>query len=196
MKSNARLAAVRDCVRDSESTIPRSWKATSRVRPSGALANATANERDQSTQLQPIKLFRHLVAFLSSVRRKRYSLSVKLRRHLRTFFALLLAGLWITTASWAEHVSAEFPLCQPAHSPCCPQPVNNSSESCPACHISDTVAAKKTLEHERERSKSLPQIQNWLSHQANPLVTAPPRELTPGLCYRPTVFDLKDDLHI
>jgi len=70
----------------------------------------------------------------------------------------------------AKHVSAEFPLCQPAHLPCCPQPVNNTSESCPACHISDTVAAKKTLE--QERLKSLPQTPNALSHQNPPATTS------------------------
>jgi hypothetical protein len=130
---------------------------------------------------------------LSFIARKRYSLNVKLGR-VRTFFSLFLACLWITTASLAEHVSAEFPLCQPTHSPCCPQPVNNTSESCPACHISVTVAAKKTLE--QERFKPRPQTQDALNHRANPAVVAPHRELTAGLRYQPTVFDLKDDLRI
>ena len=119
---------------------------------------------------------------------------MKLGRHLRAIFSLLLACLWITTASWAEHVSAEFSLCQPAQSPCCPQPVNNTSESCPACHISVTVAAKETVK--QERLKSPPQTQNALNHQANPPVAASRRELTPGLRYQPTVFDLKDDFRI
>jgi hypothetical protein len=119
---------------------------------------------------------------------------VKLSRHLRGFFSLLLACLWITTASLAEHISAEFPLCQPAQSPCCPQPANNTSESCPACHISVTVAAKET--REQERLKSLPQARNALSRQPNPPVTVSRRELTPGLHYRTTVFDLKDDLRV
>ena len=117
---------------------------------------------------------------------------MKLGRHLRGFFSLILACLWITTASWAEHVSAEFLLCQPAQSPCCPQPANNTSESCPACHISVTVATKET--REQERVKSLPRTQNAFS--ATLRVTASHRELTPGLRYRPTVFDLKDDLRI
>ena len=121
-----------------------------------------------------------------------------LGRHLRAVLSLLLACLWITTASWAEHVSAEFPLCQPAHSPCCPLPANNTSESCPACHISDTVATRKTLEHEREQEglKSVPQTQTAFSHQAKQHGTASHRELTAGLRYEPTVFDLKDDLRI
>jgi hypothetical protein len=123
---------------------------------------------------------------------------VKAGRSVRALLALLLACLWITTASWAEHVAAEFPLCQPAHSPCCPQPVNNTNESCPACHISDTVAAKKSVEQEREQegSKSLPRAQNAANHRANPRVTAFRREHTRGLYYQPTVFDLKDDLRV
>jgi hypothetical protein len=119
---------------------------------------------------------------------------VKLSRHLRGFFSLFLACLWITTTSLAEHVSAEFPLCQPTQSPCCPQPTNSTSESCPACHISVTIAAKET--RERERLKSLPQTQNAFNHRANPPVTASRRELTPGLHYQTTVFDLKDDLRV
>jgi len=118
---------------------------------------------------------------------------VKLCR-LRTLFSLFLACVWITTASWAEYVSAEFPLCQPTHSPCCPQPVNNSSESCPACHISITVAAKKTLE--QERLKPRPQKRAALNHWSIPPVITSHRELSPGLRYRPMVFDLKDDLRI
>ncbi len=122
--------------------------------------------------------------------RKRYSLNVKLRR-VRTFFSLFLACLWITTASLAEHVLAEFPLCQPTHSPCCPQPANNTSESCPACHIPVTVAAKKTLEQERLKPRA--QTRAALNHRAPPPVIASHRELTAGLRYQRTVFDLKDD---
>jgi hypothetical protein len=106
--------------------------------------------------------------------------------------------MWITTASWAEHVAAEFPLCQPARSPCCPQPVNNTGESCPACHVSSAVAAKRSVEQEREQenSKSVSRTPRALSHQANVRVIVSRRELTRGLYYRPTVFGLKDDFRI
>ena len=115
-------------------------------------------------------------------------------RHVRGFLALLLACLWIAAASWAEHISAEFPLCQPAQSPCCPQPASNTSESCPACHISVTIAAKDI--REQERLKSLPKARIALSHQPKPPATSSRRELTAGLCNRTTVFDLKDDLRV
>jgi len=130
--------------------------------------------------------------------RKRYSLNVKAGGRLRSFLCLLLACVWITTASWAEHVAAEFPLCQPAQSPCCPQPANNTSESCPACHIANAVAARKSVEQEREQeaAKSLPRTRNAHRDQANPRVGAFRRELTRGLYYQPTVFDLKDDFRI
>lgn len=118
--------------------------------------------------------------------------------NLRVVLSLLLACLWITTASSAEHVAAEFPLCQPAHSPCCPQPANNTSESCPACHTSDPVAEKKTVEQEREQEelKCRLRTQTAIIHQANPSLTAARRELTAGFRYQPMVFDLKDDLRI
>jgi hypothetical protein len=118
---------------------------------------------------------------------------VKLRR-LRALFSLFLACLWITTACWAEHVSAEFPLCQPTKSPCCPQPVNNTNESCPACHISVTVAAKKTFEQERLKPRRQKRVA--LNHWSSPPVITSRRELTQGFRFQPTVFDLKDDLRI
>jgi hypothetical protein len=113
---------------------------------------------------------------------------------LRRIFALLLACVWITSTSSAEHLSAEFPLCQPDHSPCCPLPVNSAPESCPACQVSITVAEK-----EESASESAP-----LTHHSeidyyskpNPLIRLALRELTPGLRYQPTVFQLKDDLRI
>src|SRR5271154_1907448 len=114
--------------------------------------------------------------------------------HLRRFFALLVGCLWITTASLAEHVSAEFPFCQPSHSPCCPQPVNNSNESCPACHISVTVALKEN--GQQERQNSLARTRNKPSPRPTPPVIASFRELTPGIRYRPAIFDLKDDLRV
>ena len=126
--------------------------------------------------------------------RKRYSFCVNRSHHLRGFFSVLVGCVWITTACFAEHVSAEFPLCQPAQSPCCPQPANNTSESCPACHITTTVAAKDT--REQERLNSIPQAQNALRRRPCPPVTASRRESTPGLRYQPAVFDLKDDLRI
>lgn len=130
--------------------------------------------------------------------RKRYSLNVKSGRSLRTLFALLVACVWIATACWAEHAAAEFPLCQPAQSPCCPQPVNNSSESCPACHVTNAVAAKRNVEQEREQegSKSVSQTPSALRHQGSARVIVSRRELTRGLYYRPAVFGLKDDFRI
>lgn len=121
-----------------------------------------------------------------------------LGRHLRAVLSLLLVCLWITTASWAEHVAAEFVLCQPAHSPCCPQPASNTSESCPACHVSETVAEKKIVEQKRgqEELECRPQTQAAISHQAGPSLAAAHCELTAGFRYQPMVFDLKDDLRI
>jgi hypothetical protein len=102
--------------------------------------------------------------------------------------------VWIATASFAEHVSAQFPLCQPAHSPCCPLPANNTSESCPACHVTVTIAKKET--HEQKRVDPLSQAQNVVRQLPNRPVIASQRELTPGLRYRTAIFDLKDDLRI
>ena len=115
-------------------------------------------------------------------------------RHVRGLLALLLACLWIATASWAEHISAEFPLCQPAQSPCCPQPANNTSESCPACHITVTVAAKEN--REQERPNPLRRAKNAPSPRLSQPAIASRRELTPGLHHRTAVFALKDDLRI
>jgi hypothetical protein len=126
--------------------------------------------------------------------RKRYSRSVKHGRHLRGFFSLFVICVWIATASFAEHVSAQFPLCQPSQSPCCPLPANNSSESCPACHVTVTVAEEQT--REQEQSDPLPQAQNAGGQRPNSPVVASRRELTPGLRYRAAVFDLKADLRI
>jgi hypothetical protein len=109
-------------------------------------------------------------------------------------FALLLACLWITSASFAEHLSAEFPLCQPDHSPCCPLPVNNAPESCPACHAPVTVAEKEESNSEGVRitlrSECVPHPRPVL------LIHMGRREFESGLRYRPTVFQLKDDLRI
>jgi hypothetical protein len=126
--------------------------------------------------------------------RKRYSRSVKLGSHLRGLFSLLVICVWIATACFAEHVSAQFPLCQPSQSPCCPLPANNSSESCPACNVTVTVAEKQT--REQDQSNPLPQAQNVGSQRPNSPVIASRRELTPGLSYRTPVFDLKVDLRI
>ena len=126
--------------------------------------------------------------------RKRYSQNVKRNRHLRVFFSLLVICGWIATASFAEHVSAQFPLCQPAQSPCCPLPANNTSESCPACHVTVTIAKKET--HEQKRVDPLSQAQNVVRQLPNRPVIASQRELTPGLRYRTAIFDLKDDLRI
>ena len=126
--------------------------------------------------------------------RKRYSLSVEHGRHLRWFISLLVICVWIATASFAEHVFAQFPLCQPSQSPCCPLPANNTSESCPACHVTVTVAEKQT--REQERFNPLPQAQNVVSQRPNSPVIASQRELTPGLRYRTSVFNFKDDLRI
>ena len=126
--------------------------------------------------------------------RKRYSRSVKHGRHLRRFFSLFVICVWIATACFAEHVSTPFPLCQPSQSPCCPLPANNNSESCPACQVTITVAEEQT--GEQERLNPLPQAQNVVSQWSNSPVIASQRELTPGLQYRTSVFDLKDDLRI
>jgi hypothetical protein len=126
--------------------------------------------------------------------RKRYSLSVKLGSHLRGLFSLLVICVWIATACFTDHVSAQFPLCQPSQSPCCPLPANNSSESCPACHVTVTVAEEQT--REQEGLNPIPQAQNVDSQRSNSPVIASRRELTPGLHYRTAVFDLKVDLRI
>ena len=123
---------------------------------------------------------------------------MKAGRFLRALLPLLAVCLWITAASWAEHVAAEFPLCQPAKSPCCPLPAKNTGESCPACHISNAVAAKKSVEQEREQegSKSASRTPGALNRRVGSRVVVSRRELTRGLHYRPTVFGLKDDLRI
>jgi hypothetical protein len=119
---------------------------------------------------------------------------MRLGRQLRRMLSLLLACLWITSASFAEHLSAEFPLCQPEHSPCCPLPLNNASQSCPACQVSVTVAEKEESKSERVRFAKLPQKVH--DSRPHPLVRASLRELTPGLRYHPAVFQLKDDLRV
>jgi len=113
---------------------------------------------------------------------------------------LLLACAWIATASFAEHVSAEFPLCRPERTPCCPPPANNNSESCPACHVSvSTVAAKDASEpgtRERRQRNFFPAAENARPRQTGLSAIASRRELTRGLRYRAPVFELKEDLRI
>ena len=109
-------------------------------------------------------------------------------------FALLLACVWITSLSFAEHLTAEFPLCQPDHSPCCPLPVNSAPETCPACQVSVTVAERG--ESPSEGVPLTPHAEKDQHSRPNPLIRLTPRELTPGLRYQAAVFDLKDDLRI
>jgi hypothetical protein len=109
-------------------------------------------------------------------------------------FSLLLACLWITSASFAVHLSAEFPLCQPDHSPCCPLPVNNAAESCPACQVSANVAEKE--ESKSEAVGFTPRPESVQDFGTQPLRRVALRELTQGLRYYPMVFQLKDDLRI
>jgi hypothetical protein len=114
--------------------------------------------------------------------------------HLRRIFALLLACLWITSASFAEHLSAKFPLCQPDHSPCCPLPVNNAPESCPACRA--PIAAAEKEESKSEEVRFIPRTESVDHSRATVVLDVALRELTRGLCYHPTVFQLKDDLRV
>jgi hypothetical protein len=115
-------------------------------------------------------------------------------RHLRRVFSLLLACLWIANASFAQHLSAEFPLCQPERFPCCPLPINNARQSCPACQVSLVIAKKEELKSEAARFASLPKGPHNFPPQ--PLIDEPLQELTQGLRYHPVVFQLKDDLRI
>jgi hypothetical protein len=109
-------------------------------------------------------------------------------------FALLLACLWLTSASFAEHLSAKFPLCEPDHSPCCPLPVNNAPVSCPACQAPISAAEKQ--ESKSEEVRFTPRSE--CVHHTRPVLQLDLalHELTQGLRYYPTVFQLKDDLRI
>jgi hypothetical protein len=109
-------------------------------------------------------------------------------------FALLLACLWITSASFAEHLSAKFPLCQPDHSPCCPLPVNNAPGSCPACRAPITAAEKE--ESKSEEVRFTPRSEFVDHSRPTLLLHVALQELTQGLRYHPTVFQLKDDLRV
>ncbi len=126
--------------------------------------------------------------------RRRYSMSVISRSRLRRFFALLVGCLWLTTASLAEQVSAQFPLCQPSHSPCCPEPAGNSSESCPVCYVSASAALKE--DGQQERSESLARAENARISQPSRSAIASLPQVTLGASHRPCVFALKDDLRI
>jgi hypothetical protein len=121
-------------------------------------------------------------------------LNVKYRKHLRGLLPLFLACLFVTGTIFAERASAEFPLCQPERSPCCPQSTNTTNASCPACGLSAPIAAKDTSEQKRPRQVS--QVKKAPSYRPVKVVIASFRELTPGLRYQRTVFDLKDDLRI
>jgi hypothetical protein len=112
---------------------------------------------------------------------------------------LLMVCLWVTSAAFAEHVSAEFSLCQPDRSPCCPQPVNNagnSGESCPACRIVVSVAEKDSKEQDQEQPRLASRTGDQRLRRPSRPAIASHRELTDGLRYRRVVFDLKDDLRI
>ena len=115
-------------------------------------------------------------------------------RHVRRLFSLLLAGLWITSASFAEHVSAEFPFCQPDHSPCCPLPVNYAPGPCPACQVNLTVSEREESKSEEVRFTAL--SESVPLSRPDPQIRVAPKELTPGLRYHPAVFQLKDDLRV
>jgi len=131
---------------------------------------------------------------LLRIRRKQYSRSVKCWIHRRGLLPLLLACLWIATAAFAEHASAEFPLCQPERSPCCPPSANTTNISCPACSLSAPIAANDKSEH--EASRSVPHANHTPGLRTGLPVAASVRELTPGLRYQRTVFALKDDLRV
>ena len=109
-------------------------------------------------------------------------------------FALLLAFVWLTSASFAEHLSAEFPLCQPEHTPCCPLPVNYTPGSCPACQVSVTVPEKEESKSEKVRFAA--RSESVLHPRPDTQIRVVLREFTPGLRYHPTVFQLKDDLRV
>jgi hypothetical protein len=132
----------------------------------------------------------HMVALHS---RRRYSLSVKCWVHRRRLLPLFLVCIWITTWAFAEHASAQFPLCQPENLPCCPSSTNTTNVSCPACRLSVPVAAKD--KSEQERSQSVLQAKITRTHRLGGPV-ASTRELTSGFRYRRVVFSLKDDLRI
>jgi hypothetical protein len=120
---------------------------------------------------------------------------VKLGVHLRGFLSLFLALSWVTTAAFAEHASAKFPLCQPEKTPCCPQPANVPNGYCPACRLSVPVATKDTSEQKRSEAVSLTRYTR--SDPPIPPIVASRREPPgTGLHHRRTVFDLKDDLRI
>ncbi|HEY9125892.1 MAG TPA: hypothetical protein VIM62_02140 [Acidobacteriaceae bacterium] len=109
-------------------------------------------------------------------------------------FALVLICFWITSASFAEHAWAEFPLCQPDQAPCCPLPENNAPESCPACQVS--IAAAQKEESKADETQLAGRSERASYFRADIFIPGARRELTPGLRYHPTVFQLKDDFRI
>lgn len=119
---------------------------------------------------------------------------MSLRRPVRRMLALFLVCFWITSASFAEHLSAEFPLCQPDHSPCCPLPENNAPESCPACQV--TVTAVQKEESRADQGQLVARSESVAYPAPDIFVPADVHELTRGLGHHPTVFQLKDDMRI
>src|ERR1700733_133973 len=119
-------------------------------------------------------------------------------RRTRLLCTLLLAAAWMASVSWTESAFAQFILCQPAQSPCCPQPGNNTSESCPACQLAANSAFRQTRDPEDGQSQRqrdfLPAHVSRKPNRRSP--RGPRRKLVQGLRYQPGVFDLKDDLRI
>jgi hypothetical protein len=115
--------------------------------------------------------------------------------HFRRIFAVALACFWFTSASFAEHLSAEFPFCQPDHSPCCPQPFSSTPGSCPACQTPVAVAAKH--ESKSDSVRVTPRYEQIVYCSRRPVrIRVSPREIIAGLRYHPTVFQFKEDLRI
>jgi len=113
---------------------------------------------------------------------------------LRQLFVLLLACVWFTSTSYAETLSAEYPFCQPEHSPCCPLPVSNGPGSCPVCLTPLKVAEKHEARTRQDRPA--PRRVRPFEWRLRPTRELLPPEFTAGLRYLPNVFQLKEDLRV
>jgi hypothetical protein len=123
---------------------------------------------------------------------------MRFRRRTRLLYVLLFVVAWLASASWTESAFAQFILCQPTHSPCCPTPENNNSESCPACQLTASTAAQETRSPESrqdQRQRDLLRIR-VSRRQGTPVKFELRREFQQGFHYQARVFDLKDDLRV
>lgn len=111
---------------------------------------------------------------------------------MRRLLGVALAAVWLVTLACAETAVTPAMHCQRPHMPCCPR--SGSHAQCSPLQCSEQAFQKSDAGNATEAPAA--------DRAAAPVAAVAQRcrssvrELMPGLCYRATVFRLKDDLRI